>query len=144
VSSDWYSALTAATEKRALEEAGTCDRAAVDEVLLDDPLQRLGRAVTVPGALGVDDRDRPVGADAQAVGLGAQHAAGLGQPELAQPSFQELPGFERAVPVAAGGNRLVAAEQDVAASGRYAGRGGGADDGVVVGWVVVGHGRYRR
>jgi len=104
-----YELLAAATGKRALEKAQLGDQPAGDEVLLDDPLQRLGRAAPVPGALRVDDRDRPVGADAQAVG-----------------------------------DRLVAAQQDVAAGGRDAGRGGGADGGVVGGRTWVWHGDQRR
>src|SRR6266511_787716 len=46
-----------------------------DQVLLNDPLQHLGRAGVVPDALGVDDRDRAMHADAQAVGLGTIDAA---------------------------------------------------------------------
>jgi hypothetical protein len=95
--------------KRAGEEAQICDRAPGDEVLLDDAFESLRRAAPVPDALRVDDRDRPVGADAQAVG-----------------------------------DRLVAAEQDVAAGGGDAGRRRGPNGGIVRVRRAVDHGHQRR
>ena len=39
------------------------------QMFLADPLQNLRRTRVIPGALGVNDRDRPLGADVEAVGL---------------------------------------------------------------------------
>ena len=50
-----------------------------DEVLLDDPFQHFRSAGVIPGALGIDDRDRPAGADLQAVCLRAKDAAVAGE-----------------------------------------------------------------
>ena len=62
------------------------DDSAGNQMFLDDPLEHRRIAVPVPGALGIDDRDRAAFADAQAVRLGAQDAALLGQAQLLQPA----------------------------------------------------------
>ena len=65
---------------------------ATDEVLLDNPVEVLGRAVPVPCAIGVDDGNRPGHADPEAVRAGAQHAPGcVVQPEFLQTPFQMVP-----------------------------------------------------
>src|SRR5690348_6499321 len=89
-------------------------------MLLDDALEHVGRARVVPGALGVDDRDRAVLADLKAVGLGAVHAALADEAELFQATLEKLPGLEPVVLVAALGLGLIAAEKDVAADDRDA------------------------
>jgi len=61
-------------------------------VLLQDALERLGRTVAIPGAIGVDDGDRASPTHAQAADLGPVDSAGFAiQTELAQPALEELP-----------------------------------------------------
>ena len=79
-------------------------------------------AFAVPGAFGIDDRNRAALADAQAVGLGAQDAALLRQPELLQPPLQKVPGRQPAFLVAALRRGLIAAEKDVPPRDRDADR----------------------
>jgi hypothetical protein len=87
--------------------------ATADQVLLNDALQHRRRTRVVPGAVGVDDRHRPLHADAQAVGLGPVHAAGLHQLQLQQARLQKLPGFETEIAIAALRLALIATEEDV-------------------------------
>ena len=75
-----------------------------------------GSHCAVPRALGIDDRNRAAFADAEAIGLGAQDAALLGQAELLQAALQELPRREAAILVAAFRLGLIAAEKDVPAA----------------------------
>ena len=63
--------LRSLLRQRPLHDQVLLDDPAADEVLLDDLFQHRRIATGVPGALGIDDRDRPAGADPQAVGLGA-------------------------------------------------------------------------
>ena len=85
---DAASSLAPATSARAGRGQGAewmssikwvVDDAAADEVFLDDPLEHRRIALAVPGAFRIDDGDRAAFADAQAVRLGAQDAALLGQ-----------------------------------------------------------------
>src|SRR5262245_37834660 len=89
------------------------DSPPADEVFLDDPLEQRRIASRVPGAFGVDDRDRTALADAEAVGLCAQDASLLREAELLQAAFEKLPRREAALFLAALRVRLVAAEQHV-------------------------------
>src|SRR6476661_8187473 len=106
-----------------LDEVLTHDPS-LDQMLLDDKFEHRRIAGAVPRALGVDDRDRSAFADSKTVGFGAQDAALIGQSELLEPPFQELPGGEPAFPVAALRRRLIAAEKDVTAGDRNANRSG--------------------
>src|SRR4051812_26965704 len=101
--------------QRMLRDERIRDEASADEMLLNDPLENGRVAPGVPRAFRVDDRDRSAFANAQAVGLGAQDAALLGQAELLQPPFEKVPRGEPAVFLAALRVGLVAAEEDVAA-----------------------------
>ena len=47
------------------------DGSAMDEVFLDDHFEDVRGAAPVPGALGIDDGDGSLGADLEAIGLGA-------------------------------------------------------------------------
>ena len=47
-------------------------------MLVDDAVQVRRRAVAIPGAVRIDDGHRSRDTDTQAIGLGAQHAAGRG------------------------------------------------------------------
>ena len=99
--------------QRTRKDTRPLDHAASDQVSLDDPLENRRVARAVPRPFRVDDGDRPAFADPQAVGLGAQHPALLGQPQLAQPALQIGPGGEAALAIAALRMGLVGAEQHV-------------------------------
>ena len=100
------------------------DDAAGNQVFLDDALEHGRIACAVPGAFGIDDRNRAALADAQAVGLGAQDAALVRQAELLQPPLQKVPRRQAAFLLAALRGRLVAAEKDVPPRDGDADRGG--------------------
>ena len=67
------------------------DRLTADEVLLDDPLDNIGRTRMIPSAIGVDDGDRPAVAKAKAIRLCAIYASVIGQSELIKASLQVFP-----------------------------------------------------
>src|SRR5688500_7069874 len=69
------------------------DDSSPNEVFLDDPLGVLRRDVLVPRPLGVDHADRPAGADAEAVALGAVAGAVLaGEVQVFETSLDVVPG----------------------------------------------------
>ena len=82
------------------------------EVFLDDALQVFGGAGVVPGPFGVDNGNRPPGADTQAVGLGAVDL--LVQPQLGKTSFEVVPGAKALLFGRATGDGLITAEKDMA------------------------------
>src|SRR4029079_3207818 len=86
----------------------------LEEVLLDDPFEHRRIAFPVPRALGIDDRNRPAFADPQAVGLRAEDAALIGEPQFLEAALQIVPGREPARLVATLRRGLIAAEEDVA------------------------------
>lgn len=92
----------------------------VDEVLLDDPLEDRRIALPVPRTVGIDDGDRAAFADAEAVRLGPQNSALLGETERFQPRLEIVPGREAAILVAALRLRLIATEKDVSPGDRNA------------------------
>src|SRR5436309_12570642 len=96
-----------------LNDQTVLDDAAADEMLLDDALEHRRIALTVPSAFWVHHRDRSAFADPQAVRLRAQNPALLRQPELFEPSLQEVPRSQPAIFFAALRRRLIAAEEDV-------------------------------
>src|SRR5262245_27127470 len=102
------------------------DRTAVQEMLLDDPLDVLRRRVPVPGAFRVHEHDRPLAADPEAIRARAQDTPDrLRQADLAQALLEVLPGgladfLRRAV--------AVGAEKDVAGRSREADLGDGRLD----------------
>src|SRR5688572_22951033 len=106
------------------------DDAAADQVFLDDALEGRRIAFTVPGALRVDERDRPALADAQAIRLGAQNASLVRQTELRQAFLQKLPRGDTAFPVAALRRRLFGAKKNVSAGDGHADRVGDFELGV--------------
>ena len=99
--------------QRMLEDDVVEHGATADQVLLDDSLEHRWIASAVPRALRVDHGDRPLLADAQAVGLGAVDAALLREAELPEAPLEVVPGREPALLLAALGGGLVAAEEDV-------------------------------
>ena len=75
-----------------LGEAKVLDDAPPDKVLLNDAFGIFGGDVTVPGAFGIDNGDRPVDADAEALGLGAvAGAVGAGEAQLVEAVFEVVP-----------------------------------------------------
>src|SRR5262245_28671460 len=107
--------MSGSSLQRMSQERELFDRLPADQVLLDDALEHLRGAGAVPDAVGVHDRDRPVDADAKAVGLGAVDAAVSHQSELLQPALQELPRLEAGFLARALRLGLVGAQEDVAA-----------------------------
>ena len=112
--------------QRARQNTRLLDRAPPDQMPLDDLLEHGGIARPVPHPLGVDEGDRPALADPQAVGLGPQHPAPIGQPKLAQTALQIGPGSQSALALAALRRGLVGAEQNVPFGRGDPDRGGGA------------------
>ena len=72
-------------------QAVVLDGNAANQMFLDDPFEHLLGARMVPDALGPDDRDRTVGADLQAVGLGPLNSARPHQTELLEALLEVLP-----------------------------------------------------
>jgi hypothetical protein len=59
---------------------------------LDDPFQVFRRAVVIPGALRVDNGDRPLFANLQAARFGAVDAGlGFGEAQVSEAAFEEIP-----------------------------------------------------
>src|SRR5450631_2132983 len=72
------------------------DRSAADQMLLDDALEVGVGLRAIPGALRVDEHDRPARADAQAIDLAAQHpAVDVGELEREQALLEVIPRGER-------------------------------------------------
>ena len=106
------------------------DDAPAEEVLGDDPLQDGRITGSVPCPLGINHGDRPTFADAQAVRLGAQDPALLGQLKLFEAALEEIPRDEAAILVAALRRGLVAAEENVSPRSRNTDAGGDSPLGV--------------
>ena len=84
-----------------------------EQMLLDDSLEHRWVAVTIPGAFGVDDRDRPTFAHPQAVGFSAQDTTASRQAKLVEATLEILPGLQPAAPLTILGGRLIAAEENM-------------------------------
>src|SRR5215211_6674666 len=102
-----------ALAERMLRDQMVADDPAGHEVLLDNTFQHRRIALRVPGAVRVDDGDRPAFANAQAVRFGPQDAALLRQAQFLETPFEECPRLEAAILVTAFRLVLVAAEKDV-------------------------------
>lgn len=105
--------------QRPLEECLIHHHLIVDQMFLDDPLNHIRISRFVPNAFGIDQHDRPLLADAQAIGLGAEDAArSIGsrfvQAEFLEAAFEVVPGDEAGFLVAADRVRLVGTNQDMA------------------------------
>src|SRR4249920_622967 len=96
------------------------DDSAANQVFLDDPLEHRRIAVPVPGALGIDDRDRAAFTNPQTVRLGSEDTSLLGQPQRLEPAFQEIPRREASILLATFRIRLIAAKKNVPARDRHA------------------------
>jgi hypothetical protein len=122
-----------------LGEAEVLDDLAVDEVLLDDAFGVGGGDVFVPRAFGVDDGDRAVDADAEAVAFGTKAwSAGSGEVKLLEAVFDVFPGGFADVGIDTIG---ADAEEEMAgemADAELAGDFFGGDFvGVAHGWVII-------
>src|SRR5579872_7461424 len=85
-------------------------------MFLDDSLQHFGRRRVIPDTVGIDDCDRPLLADPQAVGLGAINAVfTLQEATLSKPLLQIIPGDVGDLAGSAFRIGLVGAKKDVAA-----------------------------
>ena len=82
-------------------------------MLLDNPFKHRRIALSIPGALGVDDRNRSTFANTQTVRLRSENTATSGETELLQPLLEVVPGAQASLFVTAFGIGLVAAEQNV-------------------------------
>ena len=85
-------------------------------MLLNNPLQDGGGTGVIPDALGINDRDGTMQADAQAIGLGAKDGRILarGQTQFLQPPLEKLPRLQAGFLGAALGFGLIGAEKNVA------------------------------
>ena len=107
-------------------EGVVAHRLAVDQMALDDLLEHLRRAGVIPDAVGIDDRDGPVGADAQAVDLAAiDQRLRPGEVERLEAGLEEFPGRERLFARRALRLGLVRAQENVPDIFFQAERGGG-------------------
>jgi len=88
-------------EQRLLLNATRLDDPPIDQVLLDNPLEDRRITCPVPGAFRVHNGDWTALAHSQAVGLRAEDAALLGQPQLAEASLEIVPGGLSALLLAA-------------------------------------------
>lgn len=94
------------------------DWGAADDVFLEDALDHFGSDRVIPDAVGIDDCDGAVLADAEAVGFGSEDAFGaLHEAEFREALFEVVPTGDAGVFVAAFGLGLVCAEEDMAADG---------------------------
>ncbi len=98
---------------------------ASDEVLRDDSFEHFGSAGVIPDAFRVNDGNGATEADAEAVGFRPENGGGV-EVERGEAGFEEIPGDEAGVAVAALGLGLIGAEEDVAGSIGEAGGAGGA------------------
>jgi len=73
------------------------DRMTANQMLLDDPLKDLGRARPVPGTVRVDDRDRTLSANLEAIRFGSVDSALASQVQFNQASFQIRPRFKACI-----------------------------------------------
>src|SRR5438128_1955489 len=89
------------------------DDSAADEMFLNDALENRRIARPVPGTFGIDDGNRSALADPQAIRLGSEDAALLGEAELLQPPLEKIPRGKAAVLLATLRVRLIAAQKDV-------------------------------
>src|ERR1051325_1225887 len=102
--------------QRVAREGEFLYRPPADEVLLDDAFERGGRARVIPDALGIHDGDGTLGANLQAVDLGAiDERLRADQAKLIEAAFQKLPRLKARFARRALGLGLVGAQKDVAA-----------------------------
>jgi len=92
------------------------DDFSADEVLLNDTLENLGRAGVIPDAVRINDGDRALLTNAQAVGFGAVDGriAASSQAEFFKALFEVFPRREPGLFCAALWLGLIGAEEDVA------------------------------
>jgi hypothetical protein len=124
----------------ALEECLIRHNLVADQMFLDDPLNNFWGSRFVPDPFGVDQHDRALLADAEAVGLGAEHTTGafwggFVESEFLQAAFEVVPGGEAIGFGAADRLGLVSADQDVPIDLVKSEFGDGGLEGGVGGWV---------
>jgi hypothetical protein len=79
--------------ERVVSEDVFCDWGAADEMFCEDAFEDGWGAAVVPCAVRVDDGDGAAGADAEAVGLGAEDGGcgAAGEAEFGETAFEEVP-----------------------------------------------------
>jgi hypothetical protein len=68
-----------------------------NQMLLDDAFEDLWRAGPIPDAVRINDRDRTLSANLQAIGLGAIYATRTGQAQFSQAFLEIIPRLEACV-----------------------------------------------
>lgn len=91
------------------------NRLSPDQMLLDNSFEDRGVTGVVPGALRVNQSDRPLFTDSKAIRFGPVDPPLFGKPQLFQALLEVLPGNHRAVTVTAFVFALVTAEKDMPA-----------------------------
>lgn len=89
------------------------DNLATDQMLLNNLFQHSRIATAVPCSFGINQSDRPAGADAQAVGFRSEDATLLAEAEFLQSPFEIVPGDQRTLVVATLRLGLIAAEKNM-------------------------------
>ena len=82
-------------------------------MLVDDAFENGRIAASVPCTFGIDDRNRPSFADAQAVRLRPKDAPGFRQAELFETLLEKLPRLDRSLAIAAFRVRLIGAQKNM-------------------------------
>lgn len=105
------SKFRAAVANRAVRESEVFDNAPIDQVFLNDTLERLGAGVAIPHALGIDQCDGPALAYAQAVS--ARTIDAIEQSQFSQAPLEIIPCFNPGLACAALRFGLIGAEKNV-------------------------------
>jgi hypothetical protein len=86
-----------------------------NKMFLDDPFQYIGRATVIPNRLGIDNRNRAILADTEAISLGSIDKRCLSRYlQFFEPSFKELPRFKSNCLLGTIWFGLICAEENVA------------------------------
>lgn len=82
-------------------------------MLLNDPLQDLRGTGSIPNPFRIDDRDRAIQAEPEAVCFGPSNASRTTESQFIQSFFQVIPRGQTLVFVAALGFRLIRTNEDM-------------------------------
>jgi hypothetical protein len=90
------------------------DGFSVDEMLLDDAFEHFGRARVIPNAFRIDDGDRSLCADAEAIDFASiDQRLRANEVQFLEPLFQVVPRLQAALLRRAFGLGLVGAQENV-------------------------------
>lgn len=121
------------------------DNAIVEHMLLEDAFDHFWSCAVIPDAIRVDDQDRPLLADAQAIGFGAEDGTGalFGgaiKSQFLQPFLEIVPGNQAGLLVTTFWDSSIGADEEMALDAWNA----QGFDGGVEGCVICHGGRSRR